>query len=362
MSPFSSPYPVFDGHNDTLVQLHLSPRAAGRSFFERTTSARGHLDLPRARAGGMIGGLYAIWIPPDPEAPNQKTTVSTDDGWAVELADPLDFGYANRFAWDTVRRVQTLVSDSAGGVVLATSVQDVQEAIEGGAHAAVLHIEGADPLDEDLDELHRLYDAGLRSVGLTWSRPNRFAHGVPFRYPSTPDIGPGLTEAGKRLVTACSAKGLLLDLAHLNEQGFWDVESITDRPLVVSHAGVHAIAPTSRNLTDKQIDAVAASGGLVGITFYVGDLRPDGKTEADTPLDLIARHARYVADRVGVEHVAFGSDFDGAMVPAALDDAAGYPRVFEALRNAGFTDEDLRQVGTGNWLRVLGASLRSGGG
>ena len=116
----------------------------------------------------------------------------------------------------------------------------------------------------------------------------------------------------------CAELGIAVDLSHLNAAGFWDVARELDGPLIASHSGVHALCPSTRNLTDDQLDAIAASGGLVGINFDTGSLRADGGDDADTPVERIAEHARYVADRCGVDHVALGSDFDGATMPAEV--------------------------------------------
>jgi membrane dipeptidase len=190
----------------------------------------------------------------------------------------------------------------------------------------------------------------VRSIGVVWSRPNAFGHGVSFRFPGTPDEGPGLTDAGRALVRACNERGVLVDLAHLNERGFFDVAALTDAPLVVTHAGAHAIAPQPRNLTDVQLDAIGDSGGLVGVFFDVVMTRSDGELMFDTPLDVIAEHIDYVAERIGLEHVALGSDFDGCFPPAALGDASKMQSVLDVL---GWNDDELEQLAHGNWLRVL---------
>ena len=118
---------------------------------------------------------------------------------------------------------------------------------------------------------------------------------------------------------------------------------------------MHALCPTSRNLTDEQLDAIGASDGLVGIVFACPFLRPDFDDDADTPIALIAEHVRYVAERIGVEHVALGSDFDGARVPAALGDVAGLPVLLDALARAGFSEEEVAAIAWHNWRRVLDA-------
>src|SRR5439155_8565297 len=141
-----------------------------------------------------------------------------------------------------------------------------------------------------------------------WSRPNSFGEGVPFRYPGTPDTGSGLTSCGRRLVAECNALGIILDLAHSNEAAFFDVARLSSAPLVVSHGAAHALCPVPRNLTDAQLDAIGASGGLVGVVFDTVMSRTDGDLVEETPLSVIAAHVEYVAERIGVEHVALGSD------------------------------------------------------
>ena len=154
----------------------------------------------------------------------------------------------------------------------------------------------------------------------------------------------------------CAELGIAVDLSHLNEAGFWDVARLELAPLIASHSGAHALCPASRNLTDAQLDAIGASGGLVGIVYAVAFVRPDGAEDPDTPLEAIAAHVRHVADRIGVEHVALGSDFDGAEIPRALGDAAGLPRLLDAIRAAGFTEDEMELIAWGNWRRVLEAA------
>ena len=144
-----------------------------------------------------------------------------------------------------------------------------------------------------------------------------------------------------------------MDLSHLNEAGFWDVAGLDAGPLVASHSAAHELCPCSRNLTDAQLDSIGASRGLVGIVFACPFLRRDFANDPDTPIELIVAHVRYVADRIGVEHVALGSDFDGAIIPAGLGDAAGMPKLLTALAAGGFTDEEIATIAWENWRRVL---------
>jgi membrane dipeptidase len=331
---------VFDGHNDALSRIwKAGPDAAG-GFL--AGDGEGHLDVPRARAGGLAGGCFAVFAcSPDEDA---------YDSGAYFAA--VDQRRALNEALGQVALLQRLERRSGGALHVARSVAE----LEGDALAVVLHVEGAEPIGPELDELEVLHAAGMRSLGLAWSRPNAFATGVPFAFPGSPDQGPGLTGAGRALVRACGELGVLVDVSHLNARGFWDVASLRDAPLVASHCGAHALCPSPRNLTDDQLRAIGDSGGLVGINFHVGFLRADGADDADTPVAAIARHAAYAADVAGVDAVALGSDFDGATMPAALGDVAGLPRVLESLRAAGFDDGEVERIAWRNWHRVLCAT------
>jgi membrane dipeptidase len=355
-SPFP---PIFDGHNDTLLSLHLPERGGERSFFAR--GERGHLDLPRAQEGGLGGGFFAMFVPNPPgTGGNPEETIRvTEDGYVTPLAPPIDLAYAQRTAMALFRRLIQLEAESAGRLRVVRDVAGLEACLREGVLAAVAHFEGAEAIDPDLDALHVFYQAGLRSLGPVWSRANDFGQGVPFVFPASPDTGPGLTEAGKALVRACGELGILLDLAHLNERGFWDVAALSSAPLVVTHAGVHALCPASRNVTDRQLDAIGETGGVLGIVFEPTMLREDGYLITETPLEVIARHVAYVAERIGIEHVALGSDFDGAVMPDALPDAAALPALMTALRAHGFDDAALRQIAHENWLRVLRQTWRA---
>jgi membrane dipeptidase len=336
--------PVFDGHNDMLTCADHAGFVGGRPD--------GHVDLPRMRAGGMRGGLFAVFC----HSPRVRVRPlpRADGVREFEMPPALPHRSAAAFAADAAGRLFAL--EREGALVVGRGVEDLDRAVSGsGPPVAVLHLEGAEPIDQGLESLDLWYAAGLRSLGPVWSRHNRFGHGVPFIYPSSPDTGPGLTDAGVRLARRCAELGVMVDLAHLNEAGFWDAARLDLGPLVVSHGCVHALSAASRNLTDSQIDAIGASGGLIGIAYAIYFLRSDfGEDPTTTPVSLIAQHARYVADRIGVDGVALGSDFDGTTIPSELGDVSGLPRVLEALRDVGFSQAEIEAIAWGNWRRVLG--------
>ncbi len=359
-NPTITSIPVFDGHNDTLLALHLSALDQGdqRNFFEESES--GHIDLPRARAGGLGGGFFAIFTPspshhdtPMPGGTGQATT------YAVPMAAEVDQVTALKFTVDLAADLFRIEREGQGTLKVVRTVDEMARCLADGTLAMIFHIEGAEAIDSNLNALETLYQTGLRSLGIVWSRPNVFASGVPFAFPSSPDTGPGLTDAGKRLVKACNELGVLVDLSHLNEKGFWDVEKLSTAPLVATHSGAHALCASARNLTDKQLDAIRASGGMVGVNFHVSFLRADGKRDAETTsLTEIVRHLDYMVEHMGIDHVALGSDFDGATMPGDLRDVAGLPKLMDALSVAGYDEAARRQIAYGNWLRVLGQTWR----
>ncbi len=215
--------PIFIGHNDTLLSLYLPERGNGRNFFIR--SDQGHIDLPRAREAGLGGGFFAVFVPPDPSMSHsaEANLIITDTGYEVRMPPALDLSYAQRVTIALTAGLFRLEAESKGQVKVVRSTGELVTCLRESILAAILHFEGAEAIDPGLDALEVFYQAGLRSLGIVWSRPNAFAHGVPFKFPHSPDTGPGLTSAGKELVRACNRLGIMLDLSHLNERGFWDV-------------------------------------------------------------------------------------------------------------------------------------------
>jgi membrane dipeptidase len=181
---------------------------------------------------------------------------------------------------------------------------------------------------------------------------------VPFAYPRSPDTGPGLTAAGKELVRACNRLGIMVDVSHLNERGFWDVAALSTAPLVATHACAHAICPSTRNLTDRQLDAICESDGIVGCNLCVNDVRPDAHLDANTPLEMVVRQIDYLVSRLGEDRVAIGSDFDGAVMPRPIRDASGLPHLMAALLSHGFGEAAVRKIAMENWLRVFRLTWR----
>ncbi|MBL6781798.1 MAG: dipeptidase [Alphaproteobacteria bacterium] len=334
---------VFDGHNDALLRLwrqgQTSGDTLGSSFIKGT--AEGQLDLPKARQGQMIGGFFAMFTPAPDRGGDILNLAPVDHTDALAATNAM-FGIAEHLANDYPEQIK-----------ICHHANDIRAAMTDDQMAMLMHIEGAEAIKPDLSNLDAFYDRGLRSIGPVWSRPNDFAVGVPFEYPASPDIGTGLTDAGRALITACNKKRIMIDLSHMNEAGFWDIAAITDAPLVATHSNAHSICAASRNLTNRQLDAIAESGGLVGVNFAVGFLRPDGQKNPDMALEVIIRHLDHLLSHLGEGGLALGSDFDGAEMAHDLNNAGDLPRLIAAMKAAGFGDDLIRRICHLNWINMI---------
>ncbi|MFP4430550.1 MAG: dipeptidase [Spirochaetaceae bacterium] len=352
--------PVIDGHNDILSRGYRD-----KEYNFVTGAKAGHLDLEGAFDSGFAGGFFAIYVPST--AADEARKRSFDGN--LSTPGPIPLNRAQRAVLDMFSRLRRYVEESQGRLVAARRPEDLEGAV--ASHrtpanagtpsprvapprvAAVCHMEGAEAIDSGLKALDLYYEAGLRSLGLVWSRTNRFATGVPFAFDRSPDIGPGLTRAGRELVARCNGLGIIVDLSHLNAAGFRDVAKYSKAPLVASHSNAWSLCKSTRNLTDDQLAAIRDSDGLVGINFGVPFLRGDGGRREDTPISVIVDHLEYIADRVGIDRVGFGSDFDGVLIPTELGGVRGLPSLIEHLRERGWSAEELEKIAHRNWIRVF---------
>jgi membrane dipeptidase len=295
----------------------------------------------------MTGGLFAIF------APSQADDTADDD----ELNPPYDASVGQTAAVQAVDEMlklrDAIVRAAQGQILVCLTAQDMEAAMSAGKLAWVTHVEGAEAVAPDLSNLQSLYDRGLRSIGPVWSRKNAFGEGVPFRFPSSPDTGEGLTAAGTALVKACNQLRMLVDVSHLNERGFWDVAKHTTAPIVATHSNAHDVSKHSRNLTNEQLLAIGESKGMVGLNFATGFLRDDGRWDSMTPLDVMIQHLEHMIRFAGEDCVGFGSDFDGARVPVAIGNVTGLPKLVEAMSAAGFGQALIDKITHQNWMRVL---------
>jgi membrane dipeptidase len=341
--------PIFDGHNDFLLHLWLEGGDPAQQFLNGRP--RGQFDLPRAKAGGFAGGLFAMF-PPSPRMAPLGTSMNAE-GYSVPMPPTLPLDEGRRATLGMAAAFLRLARNSGGAFRACTTVAEIRAAMADGAIAGMLHLEGADGIDTDLEMLEVLYAAGLRSIGPVWSRSNAFADGVPLAFPASPDIGNGLTDAGKNLVRVCNQMSIMIDMSHMTEKGFWDVAATSTAPLVATHSNVHALSASSRNLTDKQLDAIRERDGMVGLNFATCFLREDGRMRGDVPIETMIRHLDYLVERLGEDHVGLGSDFDGATVPDPIKNVAGLPLLIDAMRSKGYGEPLITKIASENWLSLL---------
>ncbi|SFL42736.1 dipeptidase [Shimia aestuarii] len=340
--------PVFDGHNDAVLRLWKGGAQDLAARFAR--SEAGHIDLEKARRGGMKGGFFALFAPPEGEFVMPTFEPPYDE----PLPGPLEQSAALKMIVE--QAAVLVVLERAGALKICRSRGEIEAAMAAGQMAVLMHLEGAEPIDADLLALDVLYAAGLRSLGPVWSRPNIFGHGVPFRYPSDPDTGPGLSEAGKRLVGRCAELGMIVDTSHLTFKGFLDVGE-AGVPLVATHSNAHTVSPGARNLTDDQLRMIGQTGGMAGLNFGTMFLRADGRMQAEGCMDAALRHLDHMIALAGEDHVGLGSDFDGAPMPAELASAGELPVLVGAMRAHGYGEALIAGITHQNWLNFIGRTL-----
>lgn len=339
---------VFDGHNDALGRLWSGSADPVADFAKPI----GHINLPHARAGSLGGGFFAMFSP-QKRAPFDFTAFSVAD-LDIPLPPMLDEGQALISAIGQAGIAHQL--QAAGHIDICTDAQALGRSFVSDRIACVLHLEGADCIGPDLLALEALHALGMRSLGLVWSRPTIFGEGVPFRHNSDSDTGGGLTEDGKRLVARCLELGLVIDTSHLTMKGFWDVAE-AGAAMVATHSNACAVSNNARNLTDAQLRAVGQTGGMVGLNFATVFLSDDGWTTGQAGTDDCLRQLDHMLAVAGEDHVALGSDFDGAPMPEGITHAGDLPNLIAAMTRHGYGEALIAKIAHENWLAFLGRHL-----
>jgi membrane dipeptidase len=228
-------------------------------------------------------------------------------------------------------------------VGIATSVAHVRRLVRAGKVAAVLSIENADAIEDELARLDDFYSAGVRMISLTWNASNRLADGA------MEHAHGGLTPFGRRVLRRVQELGMIVDVSHLSPASFWDVYRATEGPILASHSNAAAIQPHPRNLSDDQIRALAERGGIMGINFYPGFLGEPSAEQAVAHIDHMVKLG-------GVGCVAMGSDFDGiSSVPRGLENASKFPVLSNLLARRGYGPREVAQIMGSNALRAFRA-------
>lgn len=307
-------YLIIDGHCDSILDVVRNKR----SLLERSNES--HLDFPRMKEAGVKVQFFAAFIESEfkPER-SLKRALQIIDVFYEEI-------------------------DKSSDLSLVTSYADIMKTIEEGKIGALLAIEGGEALADDLGVLRILYRLGVRSLGLTWNQRNSIADGVGERI-----SGGGLTTFGREVVKEMNKLGMLIDVSHLAETGFWDVLTETSQPIIASHSNAYGVCQHPRNLTDSQILALAENGGVMGMNFA-----PDFISNQHPSLAKLLDHIDYIANLAGIDVIGLGSDFDGIdSTPEGLEDVTKLPCLTEGLLKRGYSEEDVKKILGQNFLRVI---------
>lgn len=304
---------VFDTHCDTIQRLVDSEQNLAKNDLQ--------LDLNRLNKLGQAVQVFALCVSP-----------ACCKGQAVQNA----FRMLDRY-WLELQR-------SGEQIRHCNTADDIRLAHKQGKIAAILSIEGGEALAGELAALRVYYRLGVRSLCLTHNARNELADGVAFH-----TTGGGLTPFGCDVVREMNRLGMLVDVSHLAEKGFWDVISLTSQPIIASHSNAKALCGHVRNLTDAQLLAIRDNGGVIGINYYPAFLKDGGQATSE---DII-RHIDYLAALIGCDHIGLGSDFDG--IPTWPQDVAGVENValiFEALARHNYSQKEIEQIAGLNFMRL----------
>ncbi len=309
-------YSIVDAHCDTAGFFLESN---DYDFFTRNN--RHHIDLPRLKESGIILQFFALYIKDE-----YKPVGSL--AYCLRLLD----GY--------YRTMQRCPDD----LQTIYTVTDLKKSLNSQKIAALLSVEGGEALEGELAVLRMLFRLGIRALGLTWNQQNHLATGIGEDNPRT-----GLTDFGKEVIREMNRLGMLVDLAHINRQGFFDVLKISSTPVVVSHANARSICDHPRNLSDDQLRALRDIDGVIGMSCC-----PDFVDPGHASIDKLLDHFVHVAETAGIEHLGIGADFDGIQdVITGLEDVTGLPRLVEGLSKRGFNREEINKITHKNFIRVL---------
>lgn len=318
-----------DMHCDTLMKL-LFDHPDRMDLYETEDTA---IDFTGMRKAGQSAQFFACFMP-------------TEEIWKEAKAGPLsDEAYISTLHDALLQNVQA----HPELIAMAYSLEDLERNERDGRMSAFFTLEDGRAVDGRLESLDRFHQMGVRAIGLTWNGINCLG------YPNSRDgsiMMHGLTDFGKDAVRHMQEIGILVDVSHLSEGGFYDVAAVSAKPFIASHSDCRALSPHPRNLTDDQIRVLADHGGVSGLNFCAAFLNED-ITCRDSTAALLARHARHMADVGGIGVVALGSDLDGTSGNLEIDRSEKMGLLFDALKHEGFTEAEIEQIRSGNIRRVM---------
>jgi membrane dipeptidase len=310
-------FSIVDAHCDT-VRLFEEKKV---TYDFKRWNKTGHLDLPRLKKAGFLLQVFALYIEEE-----YKPVGSLKR--ALQLLDLLD------------RNLGRCQSD----LEIIYSKADLDELIKSGKTGVLISIEGGEALEGELAVLRMLFRLGVRGLGLTWNQENQLAVGV-----GNGVGGKGLTALGRRVIREMNRLGMIVDLAHINEKGFHDALAMSSKPVIVSHANARALNNHPRNLSDEQLKALGHAGGFIGLSFC-----PDFVDLKNATIDRLLDHFVHIAEVTGIDHLGFGSDFDGIeMLIPGLEDVTALPTLVKGLAARGFNRNEIEKITAKNFLRLL---------
>ena len=312
---------IVDMHCDTLLVLRMT----GRDL----DNIDAHINVEKLRRGGALLQSFAVFTPTGPEA---KIYRLSESHW--------------EFFLNSVELYEKQLERCKADIAPMRSMADFRRNVAEGKISAMLTLEDAVCLEGDISRVQQLYDKGVRLVTLSWNYENSLA------FPNSPDPelhAKGLKEFGFEALSEMNRLGILVDVSHLSEGGFYDVARAGTKPFVASHSCARALCDHSRNLSDAQLRVLADCGGVCGVNFYSAFLSPGSEHSRN---EEILRHMEHIANKAGIESVALGSDFDGITCSLELKDYSGMARLCELIEKR-FGGDDAERILSGNALRVL---------
>ena len=307
---------IIDTHCDTLALLRKNNFLCGSSDM--------NLSLPRLIRGDVKLQCFAVCVHPDS---NGKCFY---DG--MKLINEYDKLTSN---------THMLMSIKNKG--------DIKELLASDKIGAMLTVEGGDMLEGNKDNFDILFEKGMRMFSPTWNNSNCLCGGIG-------ENSDGLTDFGKEILLRCEEKGVIIDVSHISEKGFWDATELVSKPFIASHSNAKSVCSNKRNLDNEQLKAIKAHSGCVGVNFYPPFLNNSGKASTD---DII-RHIEYIASCIGIEYVSIGSDFDGVEndLPKGMEHPGKLQNLCERLRKLNYSESDIDLVCHGNMLRIMNCVLK----
>ncbi len=322
-----------DMHCDTLMKLLFNPEVNTNLYSTPETS----IDFDKMQRGDQLAQFFAVFLPPRDGFKCYGREDMTDEIYIAEM---------RKILLENVKKYNDVIE-------MAYSAEDIEKNLANGKMSAVLTMEDGRAVDYKLENVKRFYDDGFRAIALTWNFDNCFG------YPNSADenlMKKGLTSFGKEAVSYMQELGILVDVSHLSEGGFYDVADVCKKPFIASHSNCRELSSHQRNLWDEQIKVLALKGGVSGINFCPSFLNADPKDE-HSRVEAMVRHVLHFIDVGGIECVGLGTDFDGIGGILEIDDSSKMPILADELKKAGLSDDQLEKIFYKNVLRVMKDAL-----